>query len=86
MTQTETDFQAVERGQIARLVYAEVADIVATFEAGVIATLISHYTANKATHEILLSGVAEIAAYRKLLNKLDREIKQGIEAQAERYS
>ena len=86
MTQIDEQIETSQRGQIARLVNAEVSNIIVGFEQAIINNLVSYYVAQKATHEMLLSGIAEIAAYRKLLNKLNREIKEGIEAQAERYS
>ena len=87
MTQTEDEkIESTQRGQLARLVNSEVSNLIVTFEASVINKLVSYYDSNKITHDMLLSGIAEISAYRKLIRKLDREIKEGIEAQAERYS
>jgi len=78
--------ESIARGQTARMAHAEVAAIIATFEIAIVNELVSYYNAKKITNDMLLSGIAQIAAYRKLLNHLGREIKEGIEAQAERYS
>lgn len=71
-------------GQIARLVYAEVGEMVARREAAIIKTLIALYP-HKMNHDLIVGAVGELAANRRLISELELKIQKGLGAAEQEF-
>lgn len=72
-------FDDIADGQRARIVHSEIAEIVAERETAIVKALVSLYPAHL-NHDVLVGAVGELAAGRRLLGKLENQIKKGIQA------
>ena len=73
-------FDDIAGGQIARVVHAEMGEIVAEREAKIINELVTAYKSGKLSNELMLSRVAAISELRTILAGLANQIQKGIQA------
>lgn len=77
-------FDDIAEGQIARIVYAELGEIVARREATIIKTLIALYP-HKLNHDLIVGAVGELAANRRLITELELKIRKGLGASQDEF-
>jgi len=76
----EERFDAIAKGQVAKFLQSQLADIVIEREEVILNGLINSFNSNRLTNERMLAGIAAIAELRKLMGELDRNATKGMNA------
>jgi len=76
----EERFDAIAKGQVAKFLQSQLADIVIEREEVILNGLINSFNSNRLTNERMLAGIAAIAELRKLMGELDRSATKGMNA------
>lgn len=78
--------ERIERGRNAVVARGALQDPYEEARSRVIGRLVSFYRSGHTDHDLILGGIAEIAALDALMNELDRTITQGNVAAEQEYN
>lgn len=76
----EERFDAIAKGQVAKFLQSQLADILIDREDVILNGLINSFNSNRLTNERMLAGIAAIAELRKLMGELDKSATKGMNA------